>query len=68
MARARIYAVEIPARLVCGWVVIDEKAAAVFLGEDSRESPRRVRQVSDIEQVNDEKIAGLGAFDAERAA
>ena len=49
-------------------IVVDEETASVFLGEDASESPRRVRQITDIKQVNDQEIAGLGTFDAERTA
>jgi hypothetical protein len=38
-------------------------AHALSSGEDSGEPPLRVRQISDIEQINDQEIAGLSAFD-----
>jgi len=60
--------VEVPAGLVRLRIVVDEETASVFLGEDASESPRRVRQITDIKQVNDQEIAGLGTFDAKRTA
>jgi hypothetical protein len=68
MWRELVYAVEVPAGLVRLRIVIDEKTAAVFLGEDAGESPRRVRKITDVEQVDDQQVAGLGTFDTERAA
>src|ERR1700730_6987587 len=66
MARSRIYPVEVPAGLVRLRIVVDEETATVFLGEDPGEPPRRARQISAIEQINDQQIVGLIAFDAGR--
>src|ERR1700730_14979339 len=68
MARTRIDPVEVPAGLARLRIVVDQETAAVFPGEDSGESPRRVRQITDIKQANDQEIAGLGTFDAKRTA
>src|ERR1700730_842451 len=66
MARTRIDTVVVPAGLVRLRIVIDEETAAVFLGEDAGESPRGIGQISDVEQVNDQEVAGLSTFDGER--
>src|SRR5262245_12440399 len=68
MARTGIDAMEVPTGFVRLRIVVDEEAAAVFLSEDTGESPRRVRQISDVEQVNDQKVTGFSPFDGERTA
>src|SRR5215469_18659312 len=68
MARTRIDTVVVPAGLVRLRIVVDEETAAVFLGEDAGESPWGIGQISDVEQVNDQEVAGLSTFDAERTA
>ena len=46
--------------------MIGEEAAAVLLGEEAVEAPQALRQRADVEQVDDQQVAGLGAFDADR--
>ena len=46
--------------------MVGEKAAAVLLREEAVEAPQALRQRADIEQVDDQQIAGFGAFDADR--
>ena len=47
--------------------MIGEETAAVLLGEEAVESPQALLQRTDIEQVDHQEIAGLGALDADRA-
>src|SRR6185312_1660208 len=65
VAGARIDAVEIPARLARLREMIDQEAAAILAREDAGEAPGGSRQISQIEEIDDEQVAGLGAFDAE---
>ncbi len=46
--------------------MLGEKAAAVLFGEEAVESPQAVRQRTNIEQIDDQQIARLGALDLDR--
>ncbi len=41
--------------------MIGEEAATVLLGEKAVEAPQALRQRTDIEEVDHQEIAGLGA-------
>ena len=63
-------AVEVPDRLVGVGEVVGQEAAAVHLGEDAGVAPALTGRVTDllrdraeIEDVDDEQVAGLGALD-----
>ena len=58
---------DVPDRLLRQRKVIGEEAAAVLLGEEPVETPQALGQGADIEQVDDQQIAGLGAVHADRA-
>ena len=47
--------------------MIGQEAAAVLLREEAVEAPETLRQRADIEQIDDQQIAGLGAFHPDRA-
>ena len=67
VARRRVEALDVPDRLLCQREVIGQKAAAILLGEKAVEAPEALLQGTDVEQVDHEQIAGLGALDADRA-
>ena len=67
MAGVRVEARDIPDRFLRQREMIGEKAAAVLLGEEAVEAPQALRQRADVEQIDDQQIAGLGALDADRA-
>ena len=67
VARMGVEAGNVPDRLLRQRKVIGEKAAAVLLGEEAVEAPQALRQRADVEEVDDQEIAGLGALDADRA-
>ena len=67
VARMRVHARDVPDRLLRQREVIGEEAAAVLLGEEAVEAPQALGQRADIEQVDDQQIARLGAFDTDRA-
>lgn len=46
--------------------MVGEKAAAVLLGEEAVEAPQAFLERADVEQVDDQQIARLGALDADR--
>src|SRR5262245_23545980 len=68
MTRIGIDAVEVPAGFVRLRIVVNEEATAVFLSEYTGESPRRVRQISDVEQINDQKVTRFSTFNGEGTA
>ena len=67
MARMRVHARNVPDRFLRLREMIGQKAAAVLLREEAVEAPEALRQRADVEQIDDQQIAGLGAFDADRA-
>src|SRR5438270_634944 len=67
MARGRVEALDVPDRLLRQREMIGQKAAAVLLGEEAVEAPQALLQGTDVEQVDDQQVAGLGALDADRA-
>jgi|GEM_PF-7062047 len=67
VARRGVETLDVPDRLLRQREVIGEEAAAVLLGEEAVEAPQALLQRTDVEQVDDEQIAGLGALDADRA-
>ena len=46
--------------------MIGQEAAAVLLGEEAVEAPKALLQRTDVEQIDHQQIAGLGALDADR--
>ena len=67
VARGRVEALDVPYRFLRQRKVIGEKAAAVLLGEEAVEAPEALLQRTDVEQVDHQQVAGLGALDADRA-
>ncbi len=67
MARARIDALAVPDRLARLGEQVGEKAAAVLGREDTRVAPLVALERSDVENIDDQDIAGLGAGDLDRA-
>ena len=63
----RVEAGNVPDRLLRQREMVGEKAAAVLLGEEAVEAPEALRQGTDVENIDNEEIAGLGAVDADRA-
>ena len=57
----------VPDRFLRQRKVIGEESAAVLLGEESVEAPQALGQRADVEQIDHQEIAGLGALDADRA-
>jgi hypothetical protein len=67
VARGRIEALDVPDRFLRQREVIGEEAAAVLLGEEAVEAPQALLQGTNVEQIDHQEIAGLGALDADRA-
>ncbi len=67
VARRGVHALEVPDRLLRQREMIGQETAAVLLGEEAVEAPQALLQRSDIEQIDHQEIAGLGALDADRA-
>ena len=67
MARMGVEAGNVPDRFLRQREMIGEEAAAVLLGEEAVEAPQALRQRADVEQIDHQEIAGLGALDADRA-
>lgn len=63
-----IYAIKVPDRLGCLWVVLVKKTAAIFAIKDACESPWRVLKRLDVGNVYNQEVAWLGAFDLEWAS
>ncbi len=71
--RGGLLSAEVPDRLVRVGIVVGEEAAAVDLGEDAGVAPTLAGRVADllrhraeVEDVDDEQVAGLGALDRDR--
>ena len=62
----RVEARNIPDRLLRQREVVGEKAAAVLLGEEAVEAPRALGKDADVENIDNEEIARLGAVHADR--
>ena len=67
VARLGEHALEVPDRLLRLGEVLVEEAAAVLLGEEAVEAPLALGLGADVEQVDHQQVAGLGALDADRA-
>ena len=67
VTRMGIQAGDVPDRLLRQREVVGQEAAAVLLGEEAVEAPQAFRQGADVEQIDHQKIAGLGALDSDRA-
>ena len=67
VARRRVEALDVPDRFLRQREVIGQEAAAVLLGEEAVEAPQALLQRADVEQIDHQEIAGLGALDADRA-
>ena len=68
MARVGEHALDVPDGLLRLGEVVGQEAAAIFLGEKSVKAPHRFLLSADIQQLNDQQVARLGTFDANRAA
>ena len=68
MARCRVDAVEVPAGLARVWEMLVEEPTAVLVGEDASEAPLRIFEPTDVVDVDDQQVAGLGTLDPERTA
>lgn len=67
VARRGVEALDVPDRLLRQREMIGQEAAAVLLGEEAVEAPQALLERTDVEQVDDEEVAGLGALDADRS-
>jgi hypothetical protein len=67
VARAGEHALEVPDRFLRFGKVVGQKAAAVLLREEAVEAPQAVLLGADVEQVDHQQVAGLGALHAHRA-
>jgi hypothetical protein len=65
VAGVRIESGNIPDRFLRQREVIGQ-AAAILFGKETVEAPRALREDADVENVDDQEIAGLGAMDADR--
>ena len=66
VARVGVHARNVPDRLLRQREVVGQKAAAILLGEEAVEAPGTLRQDADIEKIDDQEIARLGALDTDR--
>src|SRR5882672_3033661 len=62
-----VHALEIPDRLLRQREMVGQKAAAILLGEEAVEAPEAFLHRADVEQIDHQQVAGLGALDADRA-
>ena len=67
VARRGVEALDVPDRFLRQREMIGQEAAAVLLGEEAVETPQAFLQRADVEQIDHQQIAGLGALDADRA-
>ena len=67
MPGMREHARNVPDRFLRLREMIGQEPAAVLLREEAVEAPEALRQRADIEQIDDQQIAGLGAFHPDRA-
>ena len=67
VARRGVEALDVPDRFLRQREMIGQEAAAILLGEEAVEAPQALLQRADVEQIDHEQIAGLGALDADRA-
>src|ERR1700691_1645708 len=66
VTRMGVEAGNVPDRFLRQRKMIGQEAATVLLREETVEAPKALRQRADVKQVDDQKIAGLGAFDTDR--
>jgi hypothetical protein len=67
VARMRVKAGNIPDRLLRLRKMVGEKSPAVLLRKEAVEAPQALRKRADVEKIDNEQIARLSAFDADRA-
>ena len=67
VTRTGEHAMKVPDRFLRQRKMLGQKAAAVFLREETVEAPQAVGLRADIEQIDHQQVAGLGALDADRA-
>ena len=67
MARRGIDAFQVPDGFVRVGVVLGEKTAAVFAGEQTGKSPLGIFERTDIQDIDHQQIAGFDAFHTDRA-
>ena len=68
VSRAGVDPVIVPDCFARMRIMVDEKPAPVLLGKNSGETPGQVRQIADVQQIDDHQIAGFGAFDPKWSA
>ena len=67
VAGVRIKSGNIPDRFLRQREVVGEKAAAILFGKESVEAPRALRENADVENIDDQKVARLGAMHTDRS-
>ena len=67
MPRLGEHAVEVPDGFLRFREMLGEKAAAVLLGKEAVEAPLAFLEGADVEDIDHQQVAGLGAFHAHRA-
>ena len=67
VTRRGVEALDVPDRLLRQREMVGQEAAAVLLGEEAVKAPQALLQRTDVEQIDHQEIAGLGALDADRA-
>src|SRR5271154_6619810 len=68
MARAGEHPLDVPDGFLGRGKMLRQKAAAILFGEDAVEAPITAGQGADVEDVDDQEIAGLGALHTDRPA
>ena len=63
----RVQSRNVPDRFLRQREVVGQEAAAILLGEEAVEAPGTLREDADIENVDHQEIARLGAMHADRA-
>src|SRR5579863_3728536 len=66
MTRRGVKALDVPDRLLRQREVFGEEAAAILLGEEAVEAPEALLLRPNVEQIDHQEVAGLGALDADR--
>src|SRR5579871_1285319 len=66
VARGSVKALDVPDRLLRQREMFGEESPAVLLGEEAVEAPHALFHRPDIQEVDDQKIAGLRPLDADR--
>ena len=48
--------------------MLDQKPPSVLFGKDTGKAPRRILQVADVEEIDDQQISGFGPFNRKGSA